>query len=60
MLSDTFKVRGTPASGKTILGTLLAVHVQKQEPTVDIFGDWPIERVEVRKSWKRNLQEVIG
>ena len=29
------KVRGTPASGKTVLAQLLAAHISQQNPDVD-------------------------
>ncbi|KIL60852.1 hypothetical protein M378DRAFT_905153 [Amanita muscaria Koide BX008] len=60
------QVRGTPASGKTVLGQLLAAHISRQEPDVHIvwvYG-WPKESGDYHKrlkklGWKENKKTVF-
>jgi hypothetical protein len=46
-LIDSSQVRGTPASGKTVLAKLLGQHILQEDPAVDVIfvNGWPLEEV---------------
>jgi hypothetical protein len=56
--SDSSQVRGTPASGKTILAQLLAQHIRQQDPTVNVIwvNGWPMEEIRDTGGWRRHLE----
>jgi hypothetical protein len=68
--SDTPQVRGTPASGKTMLAQLLGQYLSQQEPDVDVIwaDEWPIQEVKdiggyrpylKRLGWKEGQKTVF-
>src|ERR1700742_2120354 len=55
---DTLQVRGTPASGKTVLAQLLGEHIRERDPTVNIIwiNGWPQEEVARTGGWRHYLE----
>ena len=59
ILSHSTKVRGTPASGKTVLAQLLADHISRQDPDVHIvwvYG-WPLKEVKESGNYRSYLEQ---
>ena len=55
----SMKVRGTPASGKTVLAQLLADHISQQDPDVHIvwiYG-WPLREVKESGNYRSYLEQ---
>jgi hypothetical protein len=57
--SDFLQVRGTPASGKTILAQLLAQYIKHQDPAVNVIwvNGWPVEEIGELGGWRHYLEK---
>ena len=55
---DILQVRGTPASGKTILSFLLVHYIRDQEPNADVrfFNMWPLKNAQPAYGYNYNLK----
>jgi hypothetical protein len=58
--SDYLKVRGTPASGKTVLAQLLAQYISRNDPTMKVIwiDRWPLKDVKAIGGYRNYLQKM--